>query len=1292
MRGGKLLASGLAIAMASSSLSMIGTQNIYAKEQALLALASGAASVVEVEEPQDEVIELEYKPSLDSVLEVLPDTLSATVSMDETLSADTQVEVPVTWECEQDYDEYLGKYEFTAVIEDATVEEDVELPTVTVVTQNEEAGPVGDYELIEDAQPVAELTQSYNATSIPSEYDTRKNGNGLPALRDQDPYGVCWAFGAIGALEADLIASGQAGTSIDLSELALAYFTCHSYDDPLDLHNDDTIKLKADYLQMGGNIVYAVNSLSNGVGAVSEEDVPYSMAGTDIDEQYALGYNMATMVNHYSIPITDTDGIKSAIMEHGGVNAGFYLDQNYYSATNNSYYYNQANGNHAVMLVGWNDNFEKENFSSTCDTPSSDGAWLVRNSWLDGSDSSNSTYEESLKGYFWISYEDAGLLASGSVDAFDTQLGGYDNCYAYDGAPLSRYYTLASSTAKLKEIYPVRSGEEVKAVSVKTGCANVTLDATVTAGDQSVTGSVTTTYAGDYRIELDDTIITTEDTDVTVQVIATAASGSIVVTAECASSTNSIVYSASSGGHSTVNGAPIAPSGNDLHMKLYTDTMDEADYVISSDDVTLEQTSYAYTGEAIEPAVTVEKNNKELTLGSDYTVTYTNNEEVGTATATITGCGNYNGTAAVNYTITQANLSGATVAINPESYEYSGVANTPEVTVTLGGRELTKDTDYTISYANNIDAGEATVTITGKGNYTGTATATYTIEEIDLSEATVTLEKTSYIGTGEAIKPDLTVTLGDTELVKDTDYTVSYVNNIDAGEATVTVTGKGNYTGTATATFTIGENDISKASVSLEASAYTYTGAEIKPGVTVILDGKTLTQDTDYEVTYQDNTDVGEATVTISGRGTYANTATATFTIGAKAISEATVTLDDDFHIYTGEAIKPQVTVVDGSMTLVQDTDYTVAYSDNVEVGEATVTVTGKGNYTGTATTTYTISDNNLSGAVITTSDAGYNYTGEAVEPTVTVTFGDEVLTEGVDYTVEYTNNVEIGEATATITGIGDYAGTTMTTYAIEAIDISDATVSIATTSYIYVGLSLEPEVTVTLDGEELIQGTDYVVSYENNKNAGTAKAVVTGVGVHTGSTYHAFAIKQSASTISLAAQSRTYTGKAIGYSGTVKKSGSTGKVTYSYYSNAACTKSVSASNVKNVGTYYVKARLAANTNYAAANSAAVKLTITKASNSMKVSAVKKSAKYQTVKKKSTTVARPLSVKKANGSVTYAKSSGSSRLTVSKKTGKVTVKKKTKKGTYTIKIKVSAAGDANHYATAKTVKCKVVVK
>lgn len=152
---------------------------------------------------------------------------------------------------------------------------------------------------------------------------------------------------------------------------------------------------------------------------------------------------------------------------------------------------------------------------------------------------------------------------------------------------------------------------------------------------------------------------------------------------------------------------------------------------ISDCQITLGSTSVTYNGAAQTPAITVKDGSRTLTSGTDYTVAYKDNINVGTAQVTVTGKGSYTGTVTKEFTITNADIAGCTVSLNADSYVYNGTAKTPSVTVKDGTDTLKSGTDYTVTYADNTNAGTARVTVTGRGNYTGTVTKNFTIQKAD---------------------------------------------------------------------------------------------------------------------------------------------------------------------------------------------------------------------------------------------------------------------------------------------------------------------------------------------------------------------------------------------------------------------------------------------------------------------------------------------------------------------------------------------------------------------------------
>ena len=217
-----------------------------------------------------------------------------------------------------------------------------------------------------------------------------------------------------------------------------------------------------------------------------------------------------------------------------------------------------------------------------------------------------------------------------------------------------------------------------------------------------------------------------------------------------------------------------------------------------------------------------------------------------------------------------------------ENLVYTGNELTQTVTVTVGGKELTKDTDYTVSDLTGTEPGSYPVTVAGTGNYTGEVTKSFEIAKADISSATIS-DIDSPVGyTGTAYEPEVTVTFNGTEQALDTDYTVAYTNNVNAGEATVTITGTGaHFKGSVEKHFTITAADLSGCTFAPIADV-TYNTKAHTPEVTVAISGRTLEADKDYTVSYASNVNAGTATVTVTGKGNFTGSANTTFTI-AKA-------------------------------------------------------------------------------------------------------------------------------------------------------------------------------------------------------------------------------------------------------------------------------------------------------------------------------------------------------------------------------------------------------------------------
>lgn len=303
---------------------------------------------------------------------------------------------------------------------------------------------------------------SKSTSSLPVSYDLRNKKTVTP-IKSQGYSGACWAFATLKSLESNLIKTKQAPASVDLSENHLSWYLFHPSSSPSDPLYRDGITFREDtakaayqaesntikdtynfssyyntlpYLK-GSNPLLGTFVLARWSGAVTENTAPFNatstknlfaMANTMKKNTNALRYQS----NYHMTDANCYDGatieeIKTALMTSGALEASFYSDNNYLKKNSDGsygYYQNKkenADANHCITIIGWNDNYPKENLGDT--TPSQDGAWLIANSYGTG-------YGEN--GYFWLSYEEPSL---GEIYGFQgTKKTTYHNNYQYDGS------------------------------------------------------------------------------------------------------------------------------------------------------------------------------------------------------------------------------------------------------------------------------------------------------------------------------------------------------------------------------------------------------------------------------------------------------------------------------------------------------------------------------------------------------------------------------------------------------------------------------------------------------------------------------------------------------------------------------------------------------------------------------------------------------------------------------------------------------------------------------------------
>lgn len=297
------------------------------------------------------------------------------------------------------------------------------------------------------------------SVSYPAKFDPRPAG--VSGARHQY-LGSCWAYSALAAAESNLIKKGYTDSSIDLSEFQLIYFMNHENIDPLGNYTKDTKdsgKTMTELFNQGGSPKAAVSFLSKWTGPVLESQAPVIRTalpgGGWVDEEdqmnaVVLGQELCADSSQWHFKgakycdydVDHIDNIKELITNYGGVSMCYYDDGKHYSYTcpgegedANYYFAYKAAANHAVEIVGWDDNYSKENFkhAGTEKLPEADGAWLVKNSWAEVRIPDPYVYNEAYKssGYFWLSYYDKTIceIIAVDYDSKDT----YANMYAYDG-------------------------------------------------------------------------------------------------------------------------------------------------------------------------------------------------------------------------------------------------------------------------------------------------------------------------------------------------------------------------------------------------------------------------------------------------------------------------------------------------------------------------------------------------------------------------------------------------------------------------------------------------------------------------------------------------------------------------------------------------------------------------------------------------------------------------------------------------------------------------------------------
>ena len=226
-----------------------------------------------------------------------------------------------------------------------------------------------------------------------------------------------------------------------------------------------------------------------------------------------------------------------------------------------------------------------------------------------------------------------------------------------------------------------------------------------------------------------------------------------------------------------------------------------------------------------------------------------------------------------------------------------------------------------------------------------------------LAEAIVLEQEGFPVYTGAPVTYEFSLRAAGEILTEGVDYTTSYQNNIDAcdDKARVFIEGKGSYEGKLELSFSIEPFDLGDADLVPSKVNYLYTGTPRRPTVTVS-NGSSVIPKANYILSWANNTEVGKATVTVTATGSNCTGKNSVgFRISKYKLKGEEVTLAKTSVEYNGKTQKPAVTVMAGTKKLTAGAEYSVTYTANRDVGIAKAVVTGKGNYTGTVTKTFTI-------------------------------------------------------------------------------------------------------------------------------------------------------------------------------------------------------------------------------------------------------------------------------------------------------------------------------------------------
>ena len=970
--------------------------------------------------------------------------------------------------------------------------------------------------------------------NLPS-FDGRSYGYVTPERNQSDKL-ICWAYTAVGAVEANILRKGIDPTvtksTLNLDEIATAYVR-HNRDgknDPLFNTTDDTF---SDNWNQGAHADEAFLAMMQGYSPVDDQN----LYGATDDEIKKAVSESDYYVRGYTLIPNDREAIKHAILEYGAVTMEYKAPQTTWQSY--LYYSDGTSLGHASLIVGWDDTVDSGKFSP--DRPSSNGAWIVKNSWGSGGTLLNGTY------CFYLSYQS---YLSNNLYVVDTSMKkDYPNLYYYDGTIVNNdtnFITDAHGAIFEAKLSSATEQEQLKAVVFgfknKKLTANIKVYRHLTANPGNVNDKindpsggklVAEKYAyfeneGIYTVDLDEPIDLDQGEYFSVVVSGTDADGNplFAMYGSDSKSSNDMTYRLYNNVWTSMkDGGYYADNANykmSARIRAVTDTVLrdaplENDMQYARVEIAHRLLYYVKDQPQI-PEITVYFGDEILQKGRDYTVRLYNNSTPGLATVEIVGKNGYFGTRTTTFEVAKPRTPPG--ALSGTVDVYNNVTRLYQIPIPDGWTWIDNDFNlvmglsdfsYSLRYVGDDADCYQTKTCSVKVNKIAQDPPT----PVDISVAEVEVSGT-YVYTGKDVVPLVTVRCNGQQLRAGVDYGLTFQNNVYAGEASVTVTGRNLYSGEKTQTFVINKADypaqMPETEISVSRKAQTLNDVSLdcegwrwqNPNETI---GERITATAVYDGSDKGNYNFTETEITVvkEEQKDIAN------------LSE--LRLEKTQFVYDGRAKTPDVYAKDGNLTLNVGIDFRVEYLNNTNAGQAVATVVGTNDYFGSATLYFTIDRAERGGFAV--SQQGWTFGDDAPEPTVTgkeeeaeVTFfyiakeGETLLAPPVNAGT-YTVRAEIAASQNYNSAVSE------ATFVVSPKDISAFALTVSGNS-VYTGEPVCPKAELR-DGQIVLkENVDFTVSYSDNVNAGNAATVIVGgINNYTGSAQTTFEI-QKAKTIDI--------------------------------------------------------------------------------------------------------------------------------------------------------------------------------